>query len=31
VAIEYEAKENEPTEDVKELVKILQESAQKLG
>jgi len=31
VAIEYEAKPEEPTDDVKELVKILQESAQKLG
>jgi inosose dehydratase len=31
VAIEYEAKPEEPTEDVKALVKILQESAQKLG
>jgi inosose dehydratase len=31
VAIEYEAKENEPTEDVQELVKIVRESAQKLG
>jgi sugar phosphate isomerase/epimerase len=31
IAIEYEAKENEPTEDVKALVKILQESAKKLG
>lgn len=31
IAIEYEAKAEEPTEDVKALVKILQESAQKLG
>jgi inosose dehydratase len=31
LAIEYEAKPDEPTEDVKALVKILQESAQKLG
>ena len=31
VAIEYEAKPEEPTDDVKALVKILQESAQKLG
>src|SRR5262245_53062048 len=31
IAIEYEAKENEPTEDVKALVKILQESAKKLA
>jgi sugar phosphate isomerase/epimerase len=31
IAIEYEAKPEEPTEDVKALVKILKESAQKLG
>jgi sugar phosphate isomerase/epimerase len=31
VAIEYEAKMEEPTSDVKELVKILQESAKKVG
>lgn len=31
VAIEYEAKENEPTEDVKALVKLVQEAAKKLG
>ena len=31
IAIEYEAKPDEPTEDVKALVKILQESAKKLG
>ena len=31
IAIEYEAKPEEPTEDVKALVKILQESAKKLG
>jgi sugar phosphate isomerase/epimerase len=31
VAIEYEAKPEEPTDDVKQLVKILQESARKLG
>lgn len=31
VAIEYEAKPEEPTEDVKALVKILKDSAQKLG
>jgi sugar phosphate isomerase/epimerase len=31
VAIEYEAKPEEPTDDVKQLVKILQESAKKLG
>ena len=31
VAIEYEAKPEEPTNDVKELVKVLQESAKKLG
>jgi inosose dehydratase len=31
VAIEYEAKENEPTEDVKALVKIFQESVAKIG
>lgn len=31
IAIEYEAKMEEPTEDVKALVKILQESAKKLG
>lgn len=31
VAIEYEAKENEPTADVKELVKIVAESAKKVA
>jgi sugar phosphate isomerase/epimerase len=31
IAIEYEAKPEEPTEDVKALVKILKESVQKLG
>ena len=31
VAIEYEAKPEEPTNDVKELVKALQESAKKVG
>ena len=31
VAIEYEAKPEEPTDDVKALVQILQESAKKLG
>ena len=31
VAIEYEAKPEEPTNDVKELVKVLQESAKKVG
>jgi len=31
IAIEYEAKENEPTEDVKALVKIFQESVAKVG
>jgi sugar phosphate isomerase/epimerase len=31
VAIEYEAKPEEPTADVKELVKVVQESAKKVG
>jgi hypothetical protein len=31
VAIEYEAKPEEPTEDVKQLVKILQDSVKKVG